>query len=113
MRKLGVVGACLLIGLFAGLIQRPDDGTQVSISHPVETGAAVSGANHGKPLPRLTSVSEIVGEILAFAGIVLLGLGAAPAAVSVVRADADDLLHRSLRSLRSLAVTRRGPPALV
>jgi hypothetical protein len=113
MRKLGVVGACLLLSLFAGLIQRPDDGTQVSISHPVETGAAVSGANHGKPLPRLTSAFEVVGAIVALAGLVRLGLSAAPAAVSVVRTDADDRLHRSLQSLRSLAVTRRGPPALV
>jgi hypothetical protein len=110
MRKLGVVAACVLLGLFAGLIQRPDDGTQVSISHPVETGAAVSGANHGKPLPRLARVHEVVDAVLALAGVVVLGLLVAPAAVSVLRHAADDLPHRLLRSR---AVSRRGPPALV
>jgi hypothetical protein len=49
MRKLAVVGVCLLFGLLAGLTLRPDDGTQVSISHPAETGAAVSGATMNAP----------------------------------------------------------------
>ena len=56
MRKLALVAACLLLGLVAGLLLRPDDGTPVSIS-PTEGGAAVSGANHGKPLPRVPTAS--------------------------------------------------------
>ena len=52
MRKLMLLVLCLLLGLVAGLLLRPDDGTQVSISNAAESGAAVSGANHAKPLPR-------------------------------------------------------------
>jgi len=111
MRKLGAVSLCLLFGLLVGLTLRPDDGTQVSISHPAETGAAVAGANHGKPLPRVGSTHDLMRELVTLPGVVLVALLLVPAAVSVVRDDADDRLHRSIP--RSLAVTRRGPPARV
>jgi hypothetical protein len=111
MRKLALVGVCVLFGLLAGLTLRPDDGTQVSISHPGETGAAVSGANFGKPLPRVPSPQDLMREILALSGVVLLALVLVPSRVTVVRDDADGQPHRSIPLSR--AVTRRGPPALV
>jgi hypothetical protein len=111
MRKLAFVGVCLLFGLLAGLTLRPDDGTQVSISHPAETGAAVSGANYGKPLPRVASPQDLVRELMTLSGVVLLALVLVPSSVTVVRDDADGQPHRFTPLSR--AVTRRGPPALV
>lgn len=112
MRKLAVVGVCLLFGLFAGLTLRPDDGTQVSFSNPAETGAAVSGANHGKPLPRATTVQDLLSAALPAVGLVLaLGLVLAPAVGAPVRDDADRRTRHP--APHSRAVSRRGPPALV
>jgi hypothetical protein len=62
MRKLALVALCLLVGLLVGLTLRPDDGTQVSLSPP-ETGATVSGMNHGKPLPRVASADEMLHSL--------------------------------------------------
>ena len=79
MRKLMLLVLCLLLGLVAGLLLRPDDGTQVSISHAAESGAAVSGANHAKPLPRVPTVDvDIVRDILALSAVVLAALLLAP-----------------------------------
>lgn len=110
MRKLAAVGACLLFGLFAGLVLRPDDGTQVSIN-PTETGAAVSGANHGKPLPRVPSAQDLVRELLALSGLVLAVLVLVPLAVTVV-VDTTDHRPPGL-PLLARAIARRGPPAPV
>jgi hypothetical protein len=112
MRKLAVVGVCLLFGLLAGLTLRPDDGTAVSVSDPAETGAAVSGANHGKPLPQVITVRDVVTAGLAAAvPVLLLGLGLVPAVCVPARGHADSRARRLAPLAR--AVSRRGPPALV
>jgi hypothetical protein len=111
MRKLLLVGVCLLFGLLAGLTLRPDDGTQVSISHPAETGAALSGANHAKPLPNVVRPAHLLRQFIVLAGLVALTLVLTPVAVNLVRDDVDRRPHASALSPR--AVTRRGPPALV
>ena len=109
MRKVALVGVCLLFGLIAGLLLRPDDGTQVSIS-PAESGAMVSGANHGKPLPRVPSPGcrhrpRLVGSLSA---LVLVALLLAPGLSTVVRSG-DDPPAAAL--LLARAGARRGPPA--
>lgn len=109
MRKLAMVGVCLLFGLLAGLILRPDDGTQVSISSPAETGATVSGANHGKPLPRVPSTGDLLLDLGVLAAVALLALVLAPTAGRVVYLDAGDL--RPPQALLLRACSRRGPPA--
>lgn len=111
MRKLAMVGTCLLFGLLAGLVFRPDDGTQVSISSPAETGAMVSGANHGKPLPRVPSTGDLLRTLGALAAaIALLSVTAAPA-YRVAPLTTGDLRPRQALLLRACA--RRGPPASV
>jgi hypothetical protein len=111
MRKLAIVGACLLFGLLAGLTFRPDDGTQVSLSDPAETGAAVSGANHGKPLPRITTAHDLITAGLHAVGLVLaLRLVLVPVVGTPVRRDADRAVRRP--EPLSRALSRRGPPAL-
>jgi hypothetical protein len=108
MRKVAVVGVCLLLGLVAGLLLRPDDGTQVSIS-PVESGAVVSGANHAKPLPRVpTPVVDIVRDLMVLSALLLTALLLAPGLSTVVR-PSDDPQPRAL--LLARAGARRGPPA--
>ncbi|HEX5945501.1 MAG TPA: hypothetical protein VFY82_04460 [Acidimicrobiales bacterium] len=111
MRKLSLVGVCLLLGLLVGLTLRPDDGTQVSISHPAETGAALSGANHAKPLPGTIHVEDLVRQVTAIAGLVAVALVLAPSGVAIVVGDAER--RPSDPAARPRAVTRRGPPALV
>jgi hypothetical protein len=111
MRKLAVVGVCLLFGLLAGLTLRPDDGTQVSISHPAETGAAVSGANHGKPLPHVPTAQDFARHLIAIAGVALVALVLVPSSLTVMRDDADG--QPDLAAPLTRAATRRGPPALV
>jgi hypothetical protein len=111
MRKLSLVGLCLLLGLLIGLTLRPDDGTQVSISHPAQTGAALSGANHAKPLPATVRPQDLVRHLTALVGLVAVALVLAPSAVAIVRDDAERRPHGQADSPR--AVTRRGPPALV
>ncbi len=108
MRKVALFGVCLLVGLMAGLLLRPDDGTQVSIS-PAESGAMVSGANHGKPLPRVpTPAVDIVRDIIALSALVLTAVLLAPGLSTVVR-SCDDPRPRAL--LLARAGARRGPPA--
>jgi hypothetical protein len=111
MRKLSLVGLCLLFGLLVGLTLRPDDGTQVSISHPAQTGAALSGANHAKPLPGTVRPQDLVRQLTALVGLVAVALVLAPSAAAVVLDDAEHRPHGPADSPR--AVTRRGPPALV
>lgn len=77
MRRLVVVCLGLLLGLLAGLTLRPDDGTPVSIS-PTETGAVVSGANHGKPLPRVPDVRALLGDLAALSGVAAIALVLVP-----------------------------------
>jgi hypothetical protein len=108
MRKVALVGMCLLLGLLAGLLLRPDDGTQVSIS-PAESGAVVSGANHAKPLPRVpTPAVDIVRDLMALSALVLAAILLAPGLSTVVRL-CDDPQPRAL--LLARAGARRGPPA--
>jgi hypothetical protein len=108
MRKLTLLVLCLLLGLVAGLVLRPDDGTQVSIS-PAESGAVVSGANHAKPLPRASNVdADLVREILALSAVLLLALLLTPGLSPVLR-PGDDPRPRALRL--AYAGARRGPPA--
>jgi hypothetical protein len=108
MRKVALVGLCLFVGLMAGLLLRPDDGTQVSIS-PVESGAVVSGANHAKPLPRVpTPAVDIVRDLMALSALVVAALLLAPGLSTVVR-PGDDPRPRALLLARTGA--RRGPPA--
>jgi hypothetical protein len=108
MRKVVLVGLCLFLGLVAGLLLRPDDGTQVSIS-PAESGAMVSGANHGKPLPRVpTPVGDIVRDLMALSALVVAAVLLAPGLSTVVR-PSDDPRPRAL--LLARAGGRRGPPA--
>jgi hypothetical protein len=110
VRRFTIIGACLLFGLLAGLVLRPDDGTQVSISSPAETGAAVSGANHGKPLPRVPSATDLLRDLAALAGVMLAAVVVVATASTVVPATATAV--RDLRStLVAPAVSRRGPPA--
>ena len=108
MRKVAIVGACLLLGLLAGLVLRPDDGTQVSISSPAESGAAVSGANHGKPLPRVPTPSvDVIRDLLAATALLLIALVMAPGLVLPVAS------HEAARPpalLLAQAGGRRGPP---
>jgi hypothetical protein len=111
VRRFTIIGACLLFGLVAGLVLRPDDGTQVSISSPVETGAAVSGANHGKPLPRVPSATDLMRDIAALAG-ALLAAAAVLVAATCTFVPATTVAVRAPRpALVAHAVSRRGPPA--
>lgn len=108
MRKVALVGVCLFLGLMAGLLLRPDDGTQVSISPASESGAAVSGANHAKPLPRVPTPSvDMVRDMMALSALVLAALLLAPGLATAVR-PCDAPHPRALVLAR--AGTRRGPP---
>lgn len=108
MRRLVVVCLGLLLGLLAGLTLRPDDGTPVSIS-PTETGAVVSGANHGKPLPRVPDVRALLGDLAALSGVAAIALVLVPSWVTTVRDGAPRPSHWS--DPRARPLTRRGPPA--
>jgi hypothetical protein len=103
-----LVALCVLLGLLVGLTLRPDDGTQVSLSPP-ETGAMVSGMNHGKPLPRILSTEEMLRSLGVLAVVVaLLALASVPRELTARRRLPD------LRPLQAdLLVVRglRGPPA--
>lgn len=109
MRKAAaLVGVCLLFGFFAGITIRPDDGTQVSISPASESGAAVSGANHGKPLPRIpTPDVDLVRHLLALS-VCVAALVHLPGLTVAVR---DDRLPQPRALLLARARPRRGPPA--
>lgn len=109
MRKLALLVLCLLVGLVAGLLVRPDDGTQVSISPVAEGGAAVSGANHAKPLPRVPTPSvDLVRDLIALSALWLLAVLLAPGVSTVVRPA---VVSRPQALLLARAGARRGPPA--
>jgi hypothetical protein len=110
VHRFAVVGMCLLFSLFVALAMRPDDGTQVSISPQAETGAAVSGANHGKPLPRMPDATRLLAglSVLLSAAVALPAL--APAPVYVARDSLHDR-HTWRSVLLACAGGRRGPPA--
>jgi hypothetical protein len=110
MRRLTIIGVCLFFSLLAGLVLRPDDGTQVSISSPSETGAAMSGANHGKPLPRVPSATDLMRDVAALAGVLLAALViVATSSTPLPATTADARIPRSATVPRALS--RRGPPA--
>lgn len=106
-RAAAFVGVCLLFGLVAGIVLRPDDGTQVSISPAAASGAAVSGANHAKPLPRVpTPDVDLVRQLLALSVVALAALAVFPGLV--VNQGDGGLRPRSLVLART--GSRRGPP---
>ena len=111
MRKAAVlIGVCVLFGLMAGIVLRPDDGTQVSISPVAESGAAVSGANHAKPLPRVpTPDVDLVRQLLALSIVALAAVVVVPVLAPAVRDDG--VRPQSVVLARTGA--RRGPPARV
>jgi hypothetical protein len=99
----------LLVGIAIGLAAEPDSGTQASLGAP-DIHGLVLGANHGKPLPTVTSVAHLL---------CLLGLGTATLLTLALLAEAagpagrlvttaDDTRHRSV--FRSLTRAQRGPP---
>jgi hypothetical protein len=99
----------LLVGIVIGLAAEPDSGTQASLGAP-DIHGLVLGANHGKPLPTVTTVADLLG---------LLGLGTATLLTLALVAAADRLpsplvshddgaRHRSV--FRSPTRARRGPP---
>jgi hypothetical protein len=110
MRKFAVVGMCLLFSLFVALAMRPDDGTQVSISPQAETGAAVSGANHGKPLPRLPDAIRLLAGLAMLLSAAVAPTTLTPAPVYVAR-DSRHARHTWRSVLLVRAGGRRGPPA--
>jgi hypothetical protein len=98
----------LLVGLFVGLTLEPDSGTSASLGAPDVTGTTV-GANHAKPLPRLTTVDDIArAAVLAVA--VTLVLTLLLQAGTLLRAPRDVGVRR-LRVVTRLPA-RRGSPAL-
>jgi hypothetical protein len=108
VRKVALVAMCLILGFAAGLLLRPDDGTQVSIS-PAESGAVVSGANHAKPVPRIPTPSvDLVRDLIALSAVVLLALLIAPGVSTVLRPVA---VGRPPALMLARVGARRGPPA--
>lgn len=103
------VALCFLLftGIALGLTLEPDSGTAASLGAPDVTGSTV-GANYAKPLPRITTVSEVVRvTVVAFTFALLLQL---LAQVSILLRTSDhDGAARSLLWARVPA--RRGPPA--
>jgi len=110
VRRFAVVGMCLLFGLFVALAMRPDDGTQVSISPQAETGAAVSGANHGKPLPRVPDATRLLAGLAVLLSAAMALPAHAPAPMYVARDSRHDR-HTRRSVLLARAGGRRGPPA--
>ena len=110
MRRFAVVGMCLLFGLFVALAMRPDDGTQVSISPQAETGAAVSGASHGKPLPRVPDATRLLAGLAVLLSAAMALPAHAPAPMYVASDSRHDR-HTRRSVLLARAGGRRGPPA--
>ena len=110
MTRLTTAAIALLLCLLIGLTQEPDSGTAVSLGPPDVAGATV-GANHAKPLPKVTSLTDLltVWRVLTPA---LLALGLLVRLVwgglVCVESDAD----RRASVVSSRAWARRGPPAL-
>ncbi|HEX6167970.1 MAG TPA: hypothetical protein VFZ30_14350 [Acidimicrobiales bacterium] len=109
MRKLVVVGMCLLFSLFVALAMRPDDGTQVSISPRAETGAAVWGANHGTPLPGVPDASRLLAGLAALLSVAVAMPALTPAPLHVARDSRHDR-HTWRSALLARTGQRRGPP---
>jgi hypothetical protein len=108
MTRRCVVGVLLLVGLMVGLALEPDSGTAARVGRPDVTGTTV-GANHAKPLPRVTTVTDVV-RVSVLATIVLVLLLIQLRWVSIVREAPHGDRDRS--RLRALVRARRGPPAL-
>jgi len=108
MARRTVLCFLLLIGFLVGVTMEPDSGTAASLGHTDVTGSTV-GANHAKPLPRITSVDEVARVTVAF--VVALVLALLVQAGGLVRAPVDTGMGRSL--LRARVPARRGPPAPV
>jgi hypothetical protein len=108
MTKRVALGVLLLVGLLVGLTLEPDSGTAASLGDPDVTGSTV-GANHAKPLPRITTVAEIARTtfVAVYAALLLILL----VQVGIVRVPLRTGTPRSLDWARLPA--RRGPPALV
>lgn len=108
MARRAALCVLLLVGLVIGLALEPDSGTAASLGRPDVTGSTV-GANHAKPLPRITTVAEIArATVLTL--IVILVLTLLMQVGTMLRVP-DDV--RPLRlALWSRPATRRGPPAL-
>jgi hypothetical protein len=108
MTRRVALGLLLFVGLLVGLTLEPDSGTAASLGLPDVTGATV-GANHAKPLPRITTVTDVVRTSL-LTLVVLLVLTQLSRA-GIVRVERDDDGRRSVLGSRRHAL--RGPPALV
>lgn len=107
MTRRVALGLLLLVGLLVGLTLEPDSGTAASLGHPDVTGSTV-GANHAKPLPRVTTVAEIARTtfVAVYTALLLILL----ARVSVVRTSRETGTPLTLDWARLPA--RRAPPAL-
>lgn len=98
----------LLVGFLVGVAMEPDSGTAASLGRPDVTGSTV-GANHAKPLPRITTVDQVArATVLPF--VVALVLALLVQAGTLLRTVGDIGTGRSLLWARVPA--RRGPPAL-
>jgi hypothetical protein len=108
MSKRALAGVALLACLFVGLAYEPDSGTAASVG-PAEYTDLLVGQNHAKPLPRVTTVSDLV-RTLAPLTLLLVVLPVLTAGFVALVALARDDRHRTV--LRSAVGAVRGPPAL-
>lgn len=106
MAKRIAVGFVLLVALLVGLALEPDSGTAASVGAPDVVGDIV-GANHPKPLPKLTSIEDVVAVTVGFT-LILLVL-ASTVEVGTLRPELRGDRRRLLLWARARA--RRGPPA--
>lgn len=102
---------CLLlfVGLLVGLTLEPDSGTHASLGRPDVTGTTV-GANHAKPLPRITTVEEIARAIVPTLVVILVLM--LLTLVGSIRRTPDETRPRD-SLLWARVPARRGPPAFV
>lgn len=98
----------LLLGILVGLTLEPDSGTPASLGRPDVTGSTV-GANHAKPLPRITTIDEIA-RVIVPSLVVILMLTSLMLVSAILRTTDEPGPRRSL--LWARIPTRRGPPAL-
>ena len=106
MRRLMFVGALSLLGLVAGLVLQPDDGTAVQHGE-IAVHSVVAGANHAKPLPRIVTLTDLVSTLALAVGVVALAAVARPA-IDAARLTRGQWYRRT--RLRSFALAQRGPP---
>lgn len=107
MLRRAIVGSVLLVGLCVGLAYQPDVGTAADL-HSAGLTDPIVGTNHAKPLPRVTTASDVVRAVettLILLLVVLATLGV----VGALRAARLDDRRSSLLWARVRA--RRGPPA--